>query len=80
MVEKHKNDRTDCRMISKTLCSCYMCLIRTNFFPLFIPVSTTCYDDPTTDYSGRVASKVVHDNQTHVKETSLKFCDEYDRI
>ncbi|CAF4722383.1 unnamed protein product [Rotaria socialis] len=46
----------------------------------FIPVSTTCYDDPTTDYSGRVASKVVHDNQTHVKETSLKFCDEYDRI
>ncbi|CAM4912014.1 unnamed protein product [Rotaria socialis] len=42
----------------------------------FIPVSTTCYDDPTKDYSGRVASKVVLDNQTHVNETSLKFCDE----
>ncbi|CAF3384200.1 unnamed protein product, partial [Rotaria socialis] len=39
-------------------------------------VSTTCYDDPTKDYSGRVASKVVLDNQTHVNETSLKFCDE----
>ncbi|CAF1980514.1 unnamed protein product [Rotaria magnacalcarata] len=42
----------------------------------FIPVSTTCYDDPTKDYSGRAASKVVLDNQTHVKETSLKLSDE----
>ncbi|CAF4936034.1 unnamed protein product, partial [Rotaria socialis] len=33
----------------------------------FIPVSTTCYDDPTKDYSGRAASKIVLDNQTHVK-------------
>ncbi|CAF4924284.1 unnamed protein product, partial [Rotaria socialis] len=41
----------------------------------FIPVSTTCYDDPTKDYSGRAASKIVLDNQTHVKETSLKLCD-----
>ncbi|CAF4994769.1 unnamed protein product, partial [Rotaria magnacalcarata] len=39
-------------------------------------LSTTCYDDPTKDYSGRAASKVVLDNQTHVKETSLKLSDE----
>ncbi|CAF3746443.1 unnamed protein product [Rotaria socialis] len=41
----------------------------------FIPVSTTCYDDPTKDYRGRAASNIVLDNQTHVM-TSLKLCDE----
>ncbi|CAF5173051.1 unnamed protein product [Rotaria magnacalcarata] len=33
---------------------------------VFIPVSTTCYDDSTKDHSGPV----------HVKETLLKLCDE----
>ncbi|CAF1231138.1 unnamed protein product [Rotaria magnacalcarata] len=43
---------------------------------VYIPVSTTCYDDSTKDYSRRAASKVVLDNQTHFRETVLKLCNE----
>ncbi|CAF4650025.1 unnamed protein product, partial [Rotaria socialis] len=41
-----------------------------------IPVSSTCYDDPTKDHSEQAASTVVPNNQTHAKEILLKLCDE----
>ncbi|CAM2719975.1 unnamed protein product [Rotaria socialis] len=41
-----------------------------------IPVSSTCYDDPTKDHSEPAASTVVPNNQTHAKEILLKLCDE----
>ncbi|CAF4279993.1 unnamed protein product, partial [Rotaria magnacalcarata] len=62
-----------------------LCLILTFFcleelydhiIVVYIPVSTTCYDDSTKDYSRRAASKVVLDNQTHFRETVLKLCNE----
>ncbi|CAM4766304.1 unnamed protein product [Rotaria magnacalcarata] len=37
----------------------------------FIPVSTTCYDDPTKDHSGPAISTVVPDSQMHFKACSF---------
>ncbi|CAF2089923.1 unnamed protein product [Rotaria magnacalcarata] len=42
----------------------------------FIPVSTTCYDDPTKDHSEPAASTTAPNNQMNVEKILLKLCDE----